>query len=111
MLGRDGKENPIQDATFKDGEVSFKVVRERQGQKMTSTYTGKVSRDTCSPSASLGRRLSFERCPREKGIPLSRPKGARRQSCGDTYTVAFFETVAREWGRSFWGTVFQADFA
>ncbi len=46
MLGRDGKENPIQDATYKDGEVSFKVVRERNGTKMTSTYTGKVSGDT-----------------------------------------------------------------
>jgi len=46
MLGRDGKENPIKDATYKDGEVSFKVVRERQGTKMTSTYTGKVSGDT-----------------------------------------------------------------
>lgn len=46
MLGRDGKENPIQDATYKDGEVSFKVVRERNGTKMTSNYKGKVSGDT-----------------------------------------------------------------
>ena len=46
MLGRDGKENPIQEATFKDCEVSFKVVRERDGTKMTFTYTGKVSGDT-----------------------------------------------------------------
>jgi hypothetical protein len=45
-LGRDGKENPIQDATYKEGEVSFKIVRERNGTKMTSTYTGKVSGDT-----------------------------------------------------------------
>ena len=45
-LGRNGKENPIQDATFKDGDVSFKVARERNGTKMTSNFTGKVSGDT-----------------------------------------------------------------
>lgn len=45
-VGRDGKENPVTDATYKDGEVSFKTVRERNGTKMTSAYTGKVSGDT-----------------------------------------------------------------
>jgi len=46
MVGRDGQETPIQDAKCADGEVSFKVVRERSGQKMTLKYTGKVSGDT-----------------------------------------------------------------
>jgi hypothetical protein len=55
MLGRDGKENPVEDATYKDSEVSFKVVRERQGAKMTSTYTGKVSGDTITG------KIQFER--------------------------------------------------
>jgi hypothetical protein len=55
MLGRDGKENPIQDATYKDAEVSFKVVRERNGTKMTSAYTGKVSGDTITG------KIQFER--------------------------------------------------
>jgi hypothetical protein len=45
-VGRDGKETPIEDATFKDGEVSFKVTRERQGNKFTVKYKGKVSGDT-----------------------------------------------------------------
>jgi hypothetical protein len=45
-VGRDNKETPIEDATFKDGEVSFKVTRERNGQKFTTKYTGKVSGDT-----------------------------------------------------------------
>ena len=44
--GRDGTDSPIQDATYKDGEVSFKTVRERRGTKMTTTYTGKVIGDT-----------------------------------------------------------------
>src|SRR5215471_9855964 len=43
MVGRDGKETAISDGEFKDGEVSFKVVRERNGQKFETSYSGKVS--------------------------------------------------------------------
>jgi hypothetical protein len=46
VVGRNGQETAIQDAKFKDGDVSFTVVRERNGQKMTSKFTGKVSGDT-----------------------------------------------------------------
>jgi hypothetical protein len=45
-VGRDGKETPIEDATYKDGEVSFKVTRERDGNKFTVKYKGKVGGDT-----------------------------------------------------------------
>ncbi len=54
MLGRDGKENAIQDAVYKDGDVSFKVVRERNGSKMTSSYSGKVSGDTIKGKIEFG---------------------------------------------------------
>jgi len=46
MLGRDNQETPIEDAKFKDGEVSFKVVRERNNQKFTTKYSGKLSGDS-----------------------------------------------------------------
>jgi hypothetical protein len=46
MLGRNNQETPIEDGTFKNGEVSFKVTRERQGQKVTTKYTGKLTGDT-----------------------------------------------------------------
>jgi hypothetical protein len=46
MLGRNNQETPIEEGTFKNGEVSFKVTRERQGQKTTTKYTGKVMGDT-----------------------------------------------------------------
>jgi hypothetical protein len=46
MPGRDGEETAIEDGKFKDGEVSFKVTRERMGNKFTLKYTGKVSGDT-----------------------------------------------------------------
>ncbi len=46
MLGRDNKETPIEDATYKDGDLAFKVVRERKGNKMTQKFTGKLSGDT-----------------------------------------------------------------
>ncbi|HET6883302.1 MAG TPA: hypothetical protein VFI31_24240 [Pirellulales bacterium] len=46
MLGRDNQERPIEDAKYKDGEVSFTVTREFNGQKMVFKYNGKVSGDT-----------------------------------------------------------------
>src|SRR5438132_13774747 len=46
FIGRDGNETPIEDAKVKDGEVSFKVTRERNNQKFTVKYHGKVTGDT-----------------------------------------------------------------
>jgi hypothetical protein len=51
VAGMDGKDTDIEDATYKDGEVSFKVTRERNGQKFTTKYTGKVSGDTIKGKA------------------------------------------------------------
>lgn len=44
--GREGKEIAIENGSFKDGEVSFTVTRERQGNKFVTKYTGKVTGDT-----------------------------------------------------------------
>ena len=46
MIGRNGQETQIEDGTIKDGEVSFTVTRERNGQKSTMKYSGKVIGDT-----------------------------------------------------------------
>jgi hypothetical protein len=54
-LGRDNKETPIEDATYKDGEVAFKVNREFNGQKFTLKYTGKVSGDTLKGKTEIER--------------------------------------------------------
>lgn len=40
--GRNGQETAIENGSFKDGEVKFEVTRERQGNKMTTKYSGKV---------------------------------------------------------------------
>jgi hypothetical protein len=45
-LSRGDQESKIEDGKFKDGKVSFKVTRERDGNKFTITYSGKVSGDT-----------------------------------------------------------------
>jgi hypothetical protein len=55
VLGRDGKEIAIQDANYKDGEVSFTVTRERNGQKVLTKYQGKVEGDT------IKGKIEFER--------------------------------------------------
>jgi hypothetical protein len=46
VIGRNDQETAIEDAKYKDGELSFAVTRERNGQKSTTKYSGKVSGDT-----------------------------------------------------------------
>ena len=55
MVGREGKDIPIEDASYKDGDVSFQVTRERDGRKITTKYTGKVSGDTLKGKAEFER--------------------------------------------------------
>lgn len=46
MLGRDNAETAIDDPKFKDGEITFSTTRERNGQKFTTKYRGKLDGDT-----------------------------------------------------------------
>jgi hypothetical protein len=47
MIGRNNQETKIDEGKIKDGEISFKVTRQgRQGNKITTKYTGKISGDT-----------------------------------------------------------------
>lgn len=55
MPGRDGKENPIEAASYKDGDISFQVTRMRGEQKIVMKYSGKLSGDT------IKGKIEFER--------------------------------------------------
>ena len=55
MLGRDNQETKIDDATFKDGEVAFSVTRERNGQKNTTKYKGKLDGDAIKGTIEMTR--------------------------------------------------------
>jgi hypothetical protein len=68
LMGRNNQETKIDDATFKDGAVTFSVTRERNGQKMTTKYNGKITGDT------LKGKIEFER----DGKPESRDWEATR---------------------------------
>lgn len=46
MVGRNNQETRIENASFKDDTVTFTVTRERNGQKFTMQYSGKVEGDT-----------------------------------------------------------------
>jgi hypothetical protein len=46
FVSPDGQETAIEDGKYKDGEVSFKVTRERDGNKFVIKFKGKVSGDT-----------------------------------------------------------------
>jgi hypothetical protein len=68
MPGRNGQETAIEDGQYKDGEISFKVTRERQGNKITTKYSGKLSGDT------IKGKIESER----NGQPQSRDWEAKR---------------------------------
>jgi hypothetical protein len=53
--GPNNQETPIENGTYKKGEVSFTVTRERNGQKFTQKYHGKIDGDT------LKGKIEFER--------------------------------------------------
>lgn len=55
ILGRNNQESPIEEAKYKEGEVSFNVVRERDGQKFTTKYTGKITGDTLKGKSTFER--------------------------------------------------------
>ena len=46
ITGRNNMKIDISDATFKDGEVAFTMVRERNGNNRTSKYKGKLDGDS-----------------------------------------------------------------
>jgi hypothetical protein len=47
IMGRNNQETAIKDGKVtKDGELSFSVTRERNGQSMTTHYTGKLDGDS-----------------------------------------------------------------
>ena len=46
QMTRGDQNTDITDGTFKDNEVKFNVTRERDGQKFTAKYKGKVDADT-----------------------------------------------------------------
>lgn len=69
ISGRNNTENPIEEASFKDNEVSFSVTRENNGQKFTMKYKGKLDGDT------LKGKIEFER----DGNAQSRDWEAKRE--------------------------------
>ena len=54
LPGRGDTETKIEDGTFKDGEVSFKITRDRNGTKTVTTYKGKVDGDTLKGTITRG---------------------------------------------------------
>lgn len=51
ISGRNNTETAIEEASFKDGTVAFTVVRERNGQKFTTKYNGKLDGDSIKGKA------------------------------------------------------------
>ena len=56
VTGRNNTETSIEEGKYKDGELSFQVTRERNGEKFTIKYTGKVSGDAITGKTQFGDR-------------------------------------------------------
>src|SRR3954463_16446752 len=54
-VGRNNTESPIEEGMVKDNIVSFKVVRESNGNKFTIKYSGTLSGDTIKGKTSFDR--------------------------------------------------------
>ena len=68
-VGRNNMETAIEDGSVKGDAVSFKIVREINGNKFTMKYSGTLSADTIKGKS------EFER----EGQPMSRDWEAKRQ--------------------------------
>jgi hypothetical protein len=55
LSGPRDTESKVEDGTYKDGEVAFKVTREFNGQKVVIKYKGKVSGDTIKGKSEFDR--------------------------------------------------------
>ena len=69
MRGRNG-DQPIEEGKIKDGVLSFKVVRERNGQKMTQQFTGKLDGDNIKGT------MLVNRGDGERSLPWEAKRGA-----------------------------------
>ena len=49
-IGRGGQETAIENASFKNDQLTFQVTRERDGNKFTMKFTGKVAGDSLTGS-------------------------------------------------------------
>ena len=64
ISGGQGGDVKIEDGKYKDGEVTFKVQRERNGNKFTMHYSAKLSGDTLKGKTEIdrgeGEKMTFE---------------------------------------------------
>lgn len=75
VVGRDNAETKIDDATFKDGKVSFSVTRELNGSKVTTKYAGTVDGDTLKLTAESERNGQTQK----REIEAKREKGEEKK--------------------------------
>jgi hypothetical protein len=51
LTGSNGRDQQLDEVTFKNGELSFSITRERNGQKRVMKWSGKVTGDTMKGKA------------------------------------------------------------
>jgi hypothetical protein len=97
----DNAETKIEKGTVKDGQVEFKVVREFEGQSVTSTYKGKIEKDGLKGTAELerdGQSITAEfSAQRAKDEPKDKPAGG----LSSKYSVSVTSADGQQFSTSF----------
>ena len=86
VKGRDGNETAIRNAKLSGDQISFEILRERDGNKITSKHQGKIAGDT------IKGKIEFER----NGETRTRDWEAKRESA-DGKTSSASGNVAGTW--------------
>ncbi|MCA9172586.1 MAG: hypothetical protein KDB23_33205, partial [Planctomycetales bacterium] len=88
MQGRNGRETPIEEATYKDNQVAFRVKRTFNDREMVQMYAGKLDGDTIVGT------IKFER----QGQPMEREwKATRKFDPTGTWTWEFAGRNGNTW--------------
>jgi hypothetical protein len=94
-IGGDGTEIPIQEVKLQDDELTFQVVRDRGGQKLTMQYSGKVAGDA------IKGKIDFAFGGQTASMRLEAKRVKETANAAGTWKL----TTATEFGRTFEHTV------
>ena len=79
FVGPEGKEVPIEDGKYEEGDFSFKITREREGSKFVVTFKARLVEDEKTGEEIIKGKMQFER----GGETQERDWEARREKSKD----------------------------
>ncbi len=97
ITGQDGNETSIEEPKLKDNELSFQITRERDGNKFTAKYNGKISGDTITGKTEN----NFGGQTRSRDWEAKRESAKGKESSGANVTGHWKYTLTTAGGQTF----------